>query len=84
MSETLRSLAVLACPVGMGVMMWVMVRGRGRYTPAAQAPVGGAGPGSADSAELARLRAELDQLQAAQRDLDAGRVGEAQPKDGLR
>ncbi|MBA3741619.1 hypothetical protein [Sporichthya sp.] len=62
MVELLRSLAILACPVGMGAMMWFMMRGRGGSSQTAPAQV------PANSGELARLRAEIDQLQAAQRD----------------
>jgi hypothetical protein len=64
MPTILYSLAVLACPVGMGLMMWLMMRGAKQPTtpdPTAQDA----------STELARLRAEIDQLQAAQRDTDA-------------
>lgn len=46
-------LAVLACPIGMGVMMLVMMRGNHSH---------GAAPASGD--EVARLRVELDQLRA--------------------
>lgn len=55
MESLLYGLAVLACPVGMGVMMWMMARGnRGR---------GGAGsPGGQD--QVAQLRDEIDQLKA--------------------
>ena len=62
MSEIFYALAVLACPVGMGLMMWFMMRGK---------------KGSADNnssasngidAELTKLRNELDQLRAAERD----------------
>ncbi len=55
------SLAILACPVGMGLMMWFMMRGNKQSTPPGSTP-----PDA--GAELARLRAEIDQLQAAQRD----------------
>lgn len=60
MPELLRSLAILACPVGMGLMMWFMMRGQGKQT-------GSQNPPSTD-AELTGLRAEIDQLRAAQRD----------------
>jgi hypothetical protein len=57
MSELFYSVAILACPVGMGLMMWFMMRGMNK-APAA-APV--------QDAELARMRAEIDQLRAAER-----------------
>ena len=57
MSELFYSLAILACPVGMGLMMWFMMRG----TNNAPAVV------PAHDAELARMRAEIDQLRAAER-----------------
>ncbi|MCA1835396.1 MAG: hypothetical protein LC721_03260 [Actinobacteria bacterium] len=56
MSNLLWGLAVLACPIGMGLMMWMMSRGHS------------AGPGSAAEAgardEVAALRAEIQQLKA--------------------
>lgn len=55
------SLAILACPVGMGLMMWFMMRGKKE-----PASTGSSAPDA--GAELARLRAEIDQLQAAQRE----------------
>lgn len=54
------ALAVLACPVGMGVMMWLMMRPGKK-----QADTGTLSPAS--EAEVAQLRAELDELRAAQR-----------------
>lgn len=60
MSEALYALAVLACPVGMGLMMWFMMRGM-KSSPAQAKP--------SEEAELAKLRAEIDQLQARQKDL---------------
>ncbi len=56
MSEALYALATLACPVGMGAAMWLMMRH--------PKPSPGMDP---REAEIARMRAELDQLQAAQR-----------------
>lgn len=51
--------ALLACPIGMGVMMWLMMRnGHSQDDPQQHA--------AAD--EVARLRAEVDQLRAGQRD----------------
>lgn len=64
MIELLYVGALLACPVGMGLMMWFMMRGN-RKAPS-ESPV----ESSHDTAgaEVARLRAEVDQLRAAQRD----------------
>lgn len=56
MSELFYSLAILACPVGMGAMMWFMMRGS-KDQPATM---------SADEAQLAQMRAEIDQLRAGQ------------------
>lgn len=52
----LYTLALLACPLGMGAMMWMMMRGNNT-----------ASPGQSDD-EVTRLRAEVDQLRAAQRE----------------
>lgn len=59
MAQLLYPLAILACPVGMGLMMWMMSRG-GKHKDSSPSP-------STTADELTRLRAELDQLQAAQR-----------------
>ena len=53
------SLAVLACPVGMGLMMWMMMRGGKQSPQDSSAPQDSA-------AELARLRTEIEELRAAQ------------------
>lgn len=53
MPDLIYLLAVLACPVGMGVMMLVMMRGKHSDRAA---------PSSGD--EVARLRAEVEQLRA--------------------
>ena len=59
MPESLYALALLACPLGMGAMMWMMMRGN--KEPAA--------PQDADKrAEVAALRAQIDQLEAQTRD----------------
>jgi hypothetical protein len=60
-------LPALACPVGMGAMMWVMMRGGKK--PAAPVPTA---PVAADP-ELAALRAEVDALRTA-------RASESQPR----
>lgn len=59
MPESLYALALLACPLGMGAMMWMMMRGK--KEPAASQ--------DADTrAEVAALRAQIDQLEAQTRD----------------
>ncbi|MDQ3223095.1 MAG: hypothetical protein M3Q75_06455 [Gemmatimonadota bacterium] len=61
---SLYALALLACPVMMGLMMWMMMRG------------GNTQPADAETAnkqaELTRLQAQVDQLQA---DRDPQRAG---------
>jgi cell division protein FtsB len=54
------SLLLLACPVGMGLMMWFMMRGMASKdsTPAVEQ----ANP--LQRQELARLRAEVEELKA--------------------
>ncbi|WP_100501214.1 hypothetical protein [Geodermatophilus chilensis] len=54
MSDLLYLPVLLACPVGMGAMMWMMSRGHGSRPQAAEDK----------QAELAGLRAEIDQLRA--------------------
>jgi len=61
MTEAFYALAVLACPVGMGLMMWFMMRAGRQSHPSAPAD------SSAGDAELAVLRAEVDQLRAEER-----------------
>jgi hypothetical protein len=70
-SEFLYPLALLACPLGMGVMMWVMMRGN-RQNSSSQ-------PSGVD--ELVRLRVEVDQLRAAQRDGASPLPSEATPAE---
>lgn len=59
MSQLLYLLPVLACPIGMGLMMWFMMRSK-RPTTTAQPPH--AAPTSAQELELLRLRKEVDAL----------------------
>lgn len=54
MEQLLLVVAVLACPVGMGLMMWFMMRGRSEQ------------PATPDQEqELARLRAQIEALRPA-------------------
>ena len=64
MEGALVALAVLACPVGMGLMMWFMSKGMKR--DGAQSP---SAPVSLEELrdEQARLRAQIDQLEASER-----------------
>lgn len=48
-------LAVLACPVGMGLMMWMMMRGHGNKT---------AGTDDQSRQQVDTLRTEIEQLKA--------------------
>lgn len=56
MQQFLAALPLLACPVAMGTMIWWMSRNR-HSADADQAPD--------QTADVARLRAELDELRAA-------------------
>ena len=56
----LYALALLACPLGMGAMMWMMMRGNNQGSGSQSGPAG--------DDEVTRLRAEVDQLRAAQRE----------------
>lgn len=61
MPESLYPLVILACPVGMGVMMWLMMRGN------KTSPTGVADP-TQNQAELDRMQAEINQLRVASQD----------------
>lgn len=52
MQSLLWGLAVVACPVGMGLMMWLMMRGQR------------AGAGDTSERQVTQLRAEVNQLKA--------------------
>lgn len=53
MGSSLFAVAVLACPIGMGAMMWLMMRGQNKNS----------GNGSAEQ-QLGQLRSEIDELKA--------------------
>jgi hypothetical protein len=57
MSTVFYTLAVLACPVAMGLMMFMMMRGQSKGS--ADQPAG-----SADRGEIEALRAEIEALKA--------------------
>lgn len=73
MPEAFYAVAVLACPVGMGLMMWFMMRGGKESAP--NVPDERSAQPSATDAEVAALRAEVDQLRAERRDGRRGNVG---------
>jgi hypothetical protein len=53
MESLFLGIAALACPVGMGLMMWMMMRGRRKPSP----DTGG-------EQQVMQLREEIDQLKA--------------------
>jgi len=65
-ADGLYALALLACPIGMGLMMLLMMRGRHRPAQP-RADLSRSAEETQRDAELARLRAEVDQLRAAAR-----------------
>ncbi|GAA2027301.1 hypothetical protein GCM10009740_16260 [Terrabacter terrae] len=67
MESLLIAVAALACPVGMGLMMWLMMRGQ-RHDHAGQDGhvTQGARDGQAVT-QLQQLRAEIEQLKAERR-----------------
>lgn len=65
--EVLLTLAILACPVGMGLMMWFMAKGMGGNRGAAAVT-------SLDElqAEHQRLGGEIERLEAERREATVG------------
>jgi hypothetical protein len=64
MEGVVLALAVLACPVGMGLMMWFMSKGMKKDGAKSRSE-----PASLDELrdEQARLSAQIDQLEASER-----------------
>ncbi len=71
MEGILLAAAVLACPVGMGAMMWFMAKGMRKDKPAAEQPDAATGL----RAEHARLGAEIERLERGRSGQD-GRLAE--------
>ncbi|MGC5041508.1 hypothetical protein ACPXCS_36485 [Streptomyces sp. DT190] len=61
MPQSLYPLLLLACPIGMGLVMWLMMRG-GSHTPRQHDSL----REQTELAELAELRKEIAELRAAQ------------------
>lgn len=63
MTHLLYLLPALACPVGMGAMMWLMMRGgKSSKVPTPPGTTDAAPMNAQQEVELAQLRAEIEQL----------------------
>jgi len=69
---SLYALVALACPVGMGLMMWMMMRGNKNQPDTDEASMH-------KQAELSRMQAEIDQLRADKERADAAAVRRPAP-----
>ena len=61
MIHLLYTLPLLVCPIGIGLMMWFMMRGKGH----------GAGSAEGHDSELARLRADVERLRSSRQASDS-------------
>ncbi len=61
MTHLFNSLAILACPLGMGLMMWMMMRSGKKSAPTATSP-----GETAKQAELDQLHAQIAEMRAGQ------------------
>ncbi|MEJ7893080.1 MAG: hypothetical protein WKF94_10605 [Solirubrobacteraceae bacterium] len=68
MASVLPSLALLACPVGMGLMMWFMAKGQRKQNPQPAQPDQPAIPRSVEQMreEQRRLDVEIGRLEGAE------------------
>lgn len=73
MEQIFYGLALLACPLGMGAMMWLLMRSNKKQSDTTAPP-------EASEAELAQLRAEVDQLRASRPPALSGTSAENRPR----
>lgn len=96
MENLLYALPLLACPVGMGLMMWLMMRGNKHQemgsiqAPAESGPAGQSAAATSQDERLVQLRAQLEEVRAEQGAI-AERIGRlsaedqpAQPREAAR